>query len=471
MNLTPEISARINRVFESQKATALTLRRSSVASRIAKLKRLREEILNRREAIVEAAALDFNRPVMEVDFTEMMPVLVEISDCCRHLKKWMKPRKVRATLAMLGTRSWVRYEPRGRCLIIAPWNYPVTLTLGPLVPAVASGNTAMIKTSEVAPHFSKVLVEIVEAVFDENEVAIFEGDAEVATALLELPFDHCFFTGSPQIGKIVMEKAAANLTSVTLELGGKSPVVVDETADLDLAAKTIVWGKYINTGQTCIAPDHLFVQRSVYEPFMERVKQHLREWYGDGDAGLQAQLSRSINERHAARVAHLLDDAVKRGGKVVFGGHVDVEQKFIAPTVLADVPPDAEVMQEEIFGSLLPVMPFDSLTAVIDQINEGPKPLAMYIWSKSRENCDLLVESTSSGAVCINHVAVHFLHSNLPFGGVNNSGIGSYHGEWGIKAFSHERAVLKTQVNTTKWFFPPYSERISRILTKALRYL
>lgn len=470
-SLTPALCERIERVFAAQRKTALALRAASAKSRISKLKRLRAEILRRRESIVEAAKLDFNRPVVETDFTEMMPVLTEISDCCRHLKKWMKPRKVRPTLAMMGTKAWVQYEPRGRCLILAPWNYPVTLTLGPLVPAIASGNTAMIKTSEVAPNFSSVLVEIVEAVFDENEVAIFEGDASVATALLELPFDHCFFTGSPAIGKVVMGKAAENLTSVTLELGGKSPVIVDETVDVELAAKTIAWAKYINTGQTCIAPDHLYVHEAVLERFVGRFCDHLREWYGEGNSGLNAPLARSINERHASRVAGLLKDAIDRGAQVLFGGHVDVENNFVSPTLLTDVPADAEVMKEEIFGALLPVIPFASLESVIDQINDGPKPLAMYIWSKSKSNCDRLIRSTSSGGVCINHVAAHFLHQNLPFGGVNNSGIGSYHGEWGMRAFSHERAVLKTQIMTIKLFFPPYTDRISRLLAKALRYL
>ncbi len=466
-----DVEARITRVFEAQNSTALALRASTAAERIAKLKRLREEILARRDSIIEAARSDFNRPVVETDFTEMMPVLMEISDCCRHLKKWMKPRKVRPTLPMLGTKSWVQYQPRGRCLILAPWNYPVTLTLGPLIPALASGNTAMIKTSEVAPNFSRVIVDIVESVFDEGEVAVFEGDASIATALLKLPFDHCFFTGSPGIGKIVMESAAKNLTSVTLELGGKSPVIVDETVGVEMAAKTIAWAKFINTGQTCIAPDHIYVHNAVREEFVGRLCDHLREWYGEGERGLDATLARSINTRHASRVAGLLDDAVDKGAKVLFGGHVDIDNSFVSPTVLTNIPEDAEVMKEEIFGSLLPIIPFDSLDAVIDDINGGPKPLAMYIWSESRANCDKLIRSTSSGGVCINHVAAHFLHHNLPFGGVNNSGIGSYHGEWGMRAFSHERPVLKTQINTIKFFFPPYTNRLSRLLAKALRFL
>ena len=268
-----------------------------------------------------------------------------------------------------------------------------------------------------------------------------------------------------------MESAAKNLTSVTLELGGKSPVIVDETVGVETAAKTIAWAKFINTGQTCIAPDHIYVHDAVREEFVGRLCDHLREWYGEGEQGLEATLARSINARHASRVAGLLDDAVDKGAKVLFGGHVDLDNKFVSPTVLTDVPAHAEVMKEEIFGSLLPIIPFSSLDAVIDDINSGPKPLAMYIWSESRANCDKLIQSTSSGGVCINHVAAHFLHHNLPFGGVNNSGIGSYHGEWGMRAFSHERPVLKTQINTIKLFFPPYTNRVSKLLARALRFL
>lgn len=469
--LTPLLNERIQRVFDAQRITAQALKASSVSDRIKKLKRLRQEILARREAIIDAAQKDFNRPAVETDFTEMMPVLTEISDYCRHLKKWMKPRKVRPTLTMLGTQAWTRYEPRGRCLILAPWNYPVTLTLGPLVPAIACGNTVMIKTSEVAPHFSSVLVEIIEAVFEEQEVAIFEGDAKVATALLDLPFDHCFFTGSPAIGKVVMGAAAKHLTSVTLELGGKSPVIVDETADIELAAKTIAWAKYINTGQTCIAPDHIYVHEAVRNKFVSRFCDHLREWYGEGQSGLQAPLSRSINSRHAERVATLLEDAKKRGARVLFGGHVDIDQCFVSPTLLTDIPADAEIMSEEIFGALLPIIPFNDPQQVVEAINEGPKPLAMYIWSKLSANADRLIASTSSGGVCINHVSAHFLHHNLPFGGVNNSGLGSYHGEWGVRAFSHEKAILKTQIMTIKMFFPPYTQRVSRLLARMLRFV
>lgn len=470
-SLPPQIEADMQRIFEAQGQMALRLRVSTVAERVAKLKRLREVLLNHREAIVEAAGKDFKRPPMEVDFTELMPVIMDISDYCRRLKKWLKPRRVAPSMMMLGTRAWVRYEPRGRCLIIAPWNYPVTLTLGPLVPAIACGNTVMIKTSEIAPHLSTVLVKIIREVFDETEVAVFEGDASVAQALLELPFDHCFFTGAPSIGKVVMTAAAKHLTSVTLELGGKSPVVVDQTADIELAAKTIAWGKFINSGQTCIAPDHIHVHESVRERFVECLRANLNAWYGEGGAAKEAALSRVINARHTRRVADLIDDAKARGARVLYGGVVDIDAHFVSPTLLDNLPDDARIMHEEIFGPLLPILPFRTLDEVIGRINAAPKPLALYIWSRDAASADSLIARTSAGGTCVNHIAAHFLHHNLPFGGVNNSGIGSYHGEWGIRAFSHERAIVQTQVLLARMFFPPYKPRIRKVLGWMLKHL
>jgi aldehyde dehydrogenase (NAD+) len=469
--LTPQLAEDIQRVFEAQHQTALRLRSSTVTERIGKLKRLRAVLMEHREAIVEAAARDFKRPPVEVDFTELMPVVMDISDYCRRLKKWLKPRRVRPTMMMLGTRAWVRYEPRGRCLIIAPWNYPVTLTLGPLIPAIACGNTVMIKTSEIAPNLSTVLVKIIREVFDESEVAVFEGDASVAEALLELPFDHCFFTGAPSIGKVVMSAAAKHLTSVTLELGGKSPVIVDQTADIELAARTIAWGKFINSGQTCIAPDHIYVHDSIRERFVQRVCAHLDAWYGEGLAAKDADLSRVINVRHTQRVASLIDDAKARGARVLYGGEVDLEAHFVSPTLLGDIPDEARIMHEEIFGPLLPIIGFGHLDEVVERINAAPKPLALYIWARDQASADSLIARTSAGGTCVNHIAAHFLHHNLPFGGVNNSGIGSYHGEWGIRAFSHERAIVKTQVLLARMFFPPYKPRMRKILGWMLKHL
>ncbi|MDI3258137.1 MAG: aldehyde dehydrogenase family protein [Sinobacteraceae bacterium] len=461
----------IRRVFALQESAALRLRTSTVEQRIARLKRLREVLLQHSDAVIEAGIRDFRRPAAEIEMTELLPVLLDISDTCRHLRKWLRRRRVRPTGLMLGTSAWVRYEPRGRCLIIAPWNYPVTLTLGPLVPAVACGNTVIIKTSEVAPHFSRVLVQIIRQAFSEDEVAVFEGDAAVATALLALPFDHCFFTGAPAIGKVVMQAAAKHLTSVTLELGGKSPTIIDRTADLKTAVQTIAWGKFINSGQTCIAPDHIYVHEEVKDEVCDLFRECLARWYGEGETAKEAELARVINERHTRRIAGLIEDAKNRGARLVFGGTVDVAAHFVSPTLLTDVPTDAAIMREEIFGPVLPIIPFRSVDEVVENINRSPKPLAMYIWTRDGAMAESIIERTSAGATCINNVGVHFLHHNLPFGGVNNSGIGSYHGEWGIRAFSHERAILKTRFLTVRMFFPPYGPRLRRIINFALRFL
>lgn len=471
--LAPVVNARsadIQRVFAIQRDTALKLRRSTVEERIRKLKRLRASIEAHRDKVIAAGAMDFGKPDIEVEITELLTVIMEISHTCKHLKKWLKPKKIPNTALMLGTSASVRYEPRGRCLIISPWNYPLTLTFGPLVPAIASGNTVIIKTSELTPNLSAVMVEIIRDTFDESEIAIFEGDASVATELLSLPFDHSFFTGSPAIGKVVMRAAAEHLTSVTLELGGKSPTIIDESADLEMAVRTITWGKFLNAGQTCIAPDHLYIAASVKDRFIQLFKQHLNKVYGEGEKSRNAPMARIVNQRHAERIAGLIEDAVERGAKAIYGAVVDIPDRFISPTLLDDVPAEAKIMEEEIFGPVLPIITFKRLDDAIQRINDAPKPLALYIWSKDRKNIEHILHNTSAGGSCVNHIAGHFLHNNLPFGGVNNSGIGSYHAEWGIRAFSHERSVLESKIMLSSLFFPPYTQTTRRVLSWLFKF-
>ncbi|MFT5643713.1 MAG: aldehyde dehydrogenase (NAD+) [Janthinobacterium sp.] len=448
----------IRRVFEAQGPVALTLRQSTTSERLAQIRKLKKAVLDHSAALIEAGMADFGKPAAEVELTEILPVIAEANEAIRRLGGWMKPKKVWPSRMMLGTSSYMQYEPKGRILIIGPWNYAVNLCLGPLVSALAAGNTAIIKPSEMTPHTSGVIASIVRAAFAENEVALFNGEADVAQALLALPFDHIFFTGSPAVGKLVMAAAAKNLSSVTLELGGKSPTIVDATADLKAAAKNILWAKFTNNGQTCIAPDHVYVHASVKPAFITHCVAALEAAYGD--AALQANspsLARIVNARHTARVQALLDDALARGARVVAGGQVDVGQRYIAPTLLDAIPFDAAIMREEIFGPLLPIISYQELDAVIADINAGPKPLALYIWSSKQKNISKVMQRTSSGGACINHCVVQFLHGNLPFGGVNNSGIGSGHGHHGFLAFSHERAVVRNRVNLASMFYPPYT--------------
>lgn len=451
----------IQRVFDEQLSTAIRWRESTAAERIARIKKLRAAVVAQREAFYDAFEQDYRKSPTEVESTEIMPVLAEARDAIIHIKRWMKPKSVWPTMTMLGNSARVLHQPRGRCLIIAPWNYPLNLCFGPLVSALAAGNTVILKPSEMTPAVSAVMAKIVREVFNEDEVALFEGSLPTSQALLALPFDHIFFTGSPAVGKVVMAAAAKHLASVTLELGGKSPTIVDESADLKMAAETLMWGKFINNGQTCVAPDYVYVHESVKAKFIEQCQQALQRFYGQTAANQKASpdLTRVVNQRHTQRVAALLNDATERGAKVRAGGEVDVPACYIAPTLLDQVPADAKIMEEEIFGPLLPILGYQDLGLVIHEINARPKPLALYVWSRNKSRTDEILARTSSGGVCINHCILHFAHGNLPFGGVNNSGLGNAHGIYGFKAFSHERAVLKSWpgLMTAKMFFPPFT--------------
>jgi aldehyde dehydrogenase (NAD+) len=323
------------------------------------------------------------------------------------------------------------------------------------VSAIAAGNTAILKPSELTPHLSALICKVVREIFTEDEVAIFEGEAEVSQALLELPFDHIFFTGSPAIGKLVMSAAAKHLASVTLELGGKTPTIIDASANLKLAASNIMWAKFANAGQTCIAPDYVFVHESVKEAWVAHCQTQLKRAYGEGLAEQQSSpdLAHIVNHRHTARVKGLLDDALAKGAKVLTGGGFNESECFIQPTLLDQVPGNARVMEEEIFGPLLPITTFRDINDVIAHVNAGPKPLALYIYSQDAANIDKVLTETVSGGACVNHALMQFLHSKLPFGGVNNSGIGNAHGHYGFKAFSHERGVVRTQFSFAATLF------------------
>ena len=372
----------------------------------------------------------------------------------------MKPRRVRAPLALLGSRSRVMVEPKGVVLIISPWNFPVNLTFGPLVSAIAAGNCVILKPSEMTPHTSACMKRIVADVFDESEVAVIEGDATVAEALLERRFDHIFFTGSPAVGKIVMKAAAEHLTSVTLELGGKSPVIVDRTANLDEAARKIAWGKFLNSGQICIAPDYLLVDDAVHAEFIPKLR----------DA-IHAETGWLVNDRHASRIKRLFDGAVARGAQVVAGGSFD--DRKVAPTVLDNVASDAPIMQEEIFGPLLPVIRYKSLDDALRVINEREKPLVLYLFSRSRAVIRDVLRGTRAGGTAINDTLVQFYQHNLPFGGVGNSGMGKAHGFYGFEAFSNARGVLEQPLrfSTIQLLYPPYNKFKQKLIDFTIKYL
>ncbi len=476
MNVTTSISpvqtaaaSVIFEVFTKQQQLAVKLRTSTADERITKLRRLEAAVMANKDAIYRALAADLHKPATEADLDEIMPVIGEIHHAVKHLKSWMRTKRVGTTMTMLGTQARIRYQPRGVCLIISPWNFPINLTFGPLASAIAAGNTVIIKPSELTPSCSALMAEIIRQTFDPAEIAVFEGDAAVSTALLALPFDHMFFTGSPAVGKIVMAAAAKHLSSITLELGGKSPVIVDESADLAKAAKSVMWGKFLNNGQTCVAPDYLYVHEKILSAFLEKAKAAIAKMYGD-NAQTSPDYCRIVNDRHFSRVKNILDDATANGATVVTGGATLASDKFIAPTLLTNVKLDSAVMQEEIFGPVLPIITYSDISEPIAHINANPKPLALYVYSKDQASIDKIIDATSSGGVGINVSVLHFSHANLPFGGVNNSGIGSSHGAYGFKAFSHERAVMRDQYNSTPMLYPPYTPRVKWLMGMTLKF-
>ena len=386
----------------------------------------------------------------------------------------MKPVRVMPTKATFGTRSYIRYEPMGVNLIIAPWNYPINLTLCPLISAIAAGNTVILKPSEMTPHASAFLRELVQELFDEKEVAVFEGDAKVSQQLLDLPFNHIFFTGSPAVGKIVMTSAAKHLCKVTLELGGKSPVIIDQSADIKQSAKSIVFTKYTNNGQTCIAPDYVFVHQAVKNEFVDELKQAISSAYGNTpDTQLaNPDYARIINNNHHGRIKALLDDALQHGAQVEIGGDIKGnDRNFISPTVLSNIDKSSQIMKEEIFGPLLPILTYGDINEVIDHINANEKPLALYIYTKEQKLAQQVLDNTSSGDACINTGLVQYLHTNLPFGGVNHSGIGKSHGIYGFRAFSHERSVVRDLFAPTLLMAPPYNKLVKWLVKLVVKYM
>lgn len=460
----------IQRIFDLQKQHQFRTGSTKAHERIAKLKKLHKVVLKYREDIKDALYKDYRKHPSEVDLTEIYPVTTEIKHAKSDLRSWMNGKSVATPIAMLGSSSRVHYEPKGVVLIISPWNFPINLTLGPLVSAVAAGNAVIIKPSEMTPHASAIMKKIVEEVFDESEVALVEGGVSTSTELLKLPFNHIFFTGAPSIGKIVMRAAAEHLTSVTLELGGKSPTIVDETANVDLAAKRTAWGKFVNNGQVCIAPDYLFVHESKKDAFVAAFKKHMKSFYTE-DASQESSYSRIVNSRHYKRVKGYVDDALAKGATIEAGGKFDETQDYIAPTLMTNVAKDSKLMTEEIFGPVLPIYTYTDVNEVIREINTREKPLALYIYSKKRKNINHIIENTRAGGTCVNHNAAHFFNTNLPFGGSNNSGIGKAHGKEGFEEFSNARGIFKQHVpNALDLLTPPYNDFKQRLIDLTIKW-
>ncbi|MDX6233745.1 MAG: aldehyde dehydrogenase [Nocardioidaceae bacterium] len=428
--------------------------------RIKQLEGIERLLAEREPEIAEALAADLGRSAVESWLGDVASTHGEVVYARKNLKRWMKRKKQRLPLNQMPGSGWVQYEPLGVVLVIGPWNYPVYLSLAPLIAAVAAGNCAVIKPSELAPATSALMARLIPEYVDAEAVVVVEGDGTTTQNLLSLGFDHAFFTGGTEIGKKIMAGAAATLTPVTLELGGKSPVIVTADADLDIAARRIAWVKLMNSGQTCIAPDYVLAERSIRDELVDKVVATVAAFRADqAGAGM-----RIVNERQFDRLAGYIE-ATK--GTIVTGGETDRVTLTIQPTVIVDPDPDEPGMADEIFGPILPILSVDSVEDAIRFVNGRPKPLALYVFSKSKASQTTLVDRIPAGGAVINHVALHCLVPSLPFGGVGASGMGAYHGEWGFQALSHRKSVLsKTFKPDLQIIYPPYNERAKKIMRR-----
>lgn len=454
-------------VVDRLRAAHRTGKTLPLAWRTQQLRRLRDLLDDHEPSILEALAADLGKPTFEAYGTEVGFAKAEVAYALAHLAKWMKPERartpVRARLLNFWSRSRIQREPLGVVLIIGPWNYPLQLTLGPLVGALAAGNCAVVKPSELAPRTSAAVAELIQRYLDPDCVQVIEGGADEAAELIEQRFDHVFFTGSTRVGRIVARAAAENLTPVTLELGGKSPCLVDRDVQLDVAARRIVWGKFLNAGQSCVAPDYVLAHKAIEPALTDALARVVRAFYGD-DPQKSPDLARIVSDDHVQRLTAFFGD-----GEVVVGGRADPADRYVAPTVLRGVDPDAPVMREEIFGPVLPVVAVDDLDAAIDFVNARPKPLALYVFSRDPARARHVLAHTRSGGACVNDTVSHLADPGLPFGGVGASGMGAYHGRHGFECFSHRKGVL----DRATWVdlqlrYPPISTGALRLVRRLL---
>lgn len=428
------------------------------------LKRLQTVIVKREDAICDALYADFKKPKFESLVTETQFALAELKHLLNNLEVWAKPRSVGSSLSNFPSRDWIQYEPFGNALIIAPWNYPFMLAISPLMGAVAAGNTVLLKPSELSPATSAILEEIISEVFEGGHVTVVQGGVETSQALLAEKWDYIFFTGSTRVGKIVYKAAAEHLTPVTLELGGKNPCIIDETASISLAAKRIAWGKFINAGQTCLAPDYLLVHHAKKDELINQLKKHLLEFYGENPEDSN-DFARMATRGHYDHIKKMLNDR-----EVIYGGQFNDDDLFISPTLLDEPDIDSKVMEGEIFGPILPIFAYESQQDIEDFIKAYGKPLALYVFSNKRSFQKAILSEYQFGGGAINDTVVHVANKKMPFGGIGSSGLGGYHGKHSFELFSHKKSIVKK----ANWLdlpfrYPPYS--ITETLIKKFKHL
>ena len=423
--------------------------------RLGQLMVLRQAIMDYEKQILTALKKDLNKSPFEAYSTEIGIVLDEITYVIKHLPKWAKRKCVKTSIAQFLSVGYTYSEPYGVTLIISPWNYPFQLAMAPLIGAIAAGNCSIIKPSEFSVYTSQVIENLIRENFAEDYISVITGGQETSESLLREKFDYIFFTGSVQVGKVVMEAASKHLTPVTLELGGKSPCIVDETANINLAAKRIVWGKFLNAGQTCVAPDYVLVHSSVKDELVAKMKKYIIKFYGM-DPSRNPKYPKIINQKHFKRQISLLKD-----GHIIFGGQCRPETKQISPTIMDQVTWDSKIMQEEIFGPLLPILTFNHLGEAITAVNKRPKPLALYYFSKDKMRQRNIIQNISFGGGCINDTIVHLATPYMPFGGVGESGMGSYHGKGSFDTFSHQKSILKkSNLLDIPLRYPPFKDSL-----------
>jgi len=447
----------ISEIIQHQREFFQTGKTKDINFRIEQLQKLKQAIIEHEQEIIEALQADLHKPVVETYLTEIA-VIKEIDYAIKHIKTWTNPKKAPVSLEFFSYSARIYPEPVGVVLIISPWNYPFQLAISPLVGAIAAGNCAIIKPSEIASHTSSIVNKIITKYFPPAYIAVVEGGVEASQKLLAEKFDRIFFTGGTAVGKIVMEAAAKHLTPVTLELGGKSPCIVDTDINFEHTGRRITWGKFINAGQTCIAPDYLLVDKKIKKNLIDSLKKSLKEFYGDNPAN-SPDYARIISQKHFDRLSKFLED-----GEIIIGGETKSSERYIAPTIIDNVSLEDSVMQEEIFGPILPIIEYSDIAEAIALINSKPKPLALYLFSQNKNLQKRVLQETSSGGVCINDTIMHVGVTSLPFGGVGDSGIGNYHGKASFDTFSHHKSVLQNSFwLDLKFRYAPYQNKLPLI--------
>ena len=454
----------IDKIYRSQVQNKSAIKHSTPEKRIGWIKALLRRINSEEKAIEKALYQDFHKSGIETTITEVLSVQMELKHIAKHLKSWMRDKRVGRSLMMPNVNGYLHHEPKGNALIITPWNYPFQLPIVHLASAIVAGNTIILKLSEFSPYSNQLISKIISDLFPKDHIAVVEGAVEETTHLLGLKFDHIHFTGSPKVGKIVMEAASKNLTDITLELGGKSPAVIDKNVNLKQVVKNLIWAKFVNAGQTCIAPDYILAHRHQKHQIEELFRKELEEAFGS-DPLNSPDYARIINESQFERLKEGLESAKNLGAVIISGGRLDAKLNYIEPTVITNVAATNPLMTDEIFGPILPIVYYSQNQEAIDFINSKEKPLALYIFSKDSNFSKHIIRHTSAGSTCINDAMIQIMHPNLPFGGINNSGIGQSMGKFGFKSFSHERAVADVKimpVSSMFWF--PYTEKTNKMI-------